>query len=136
MAGVRQPISWPKNSTFGSEEPPGRGKRLLASARRRVHRTIARRKLAESTAAPAAPAIFAGRWSQFGSSCSGRGRFPMLTKAGWKGIGSWSTCATRAVFHDEGGKGAPTRSYTFNLAPTRSRIDFETSVVRVAAGQP
>jgi hypothetical protein len=38
-------------------------------------------------------------------------------KAGWKGKGLWSTYATRAVFHVEGGKGTPSKVLHFQLRP-------------------
>jgi hypothetical protein len=38
-------------------------------------------------------------------------------KAGWKGKGLWSTYATRAVFHAEGGKGTTSKVLHFQLRP-------------------
>jgi hypothetical protein len=38
-------------------------------------------------------------------------------KAGWKGKGLWSTYATRAVFHVEGGKGTSSKVLHFQLRP-------------------
>jgi hypothetical protein len=38
-------------------------------------------------------------------------------KAGWKGKGLWSTYATRAVFHVEGGKGTTSKVLHFQLRP-------------------
>jgi len=38
-------------------------------------------------------------------------------KAGWKGKGLWSTYATRAVFHMEGGKGTTSKVLHFQLRP-------------------
>jgi len=38
-------------------------------------------------------------------------------KAGWKGKGLWSTYATRAVFHMEGGKGTSSKVLHFQLRP-------------------
>lgn len=38
-------------------------------------------------------------------------------KAGWKGKGLWSTYATRAVFHVEGGKGTTSKVVHFQLRP-------------------
>ena len=38
-------------------------------------------------------------------------------KAGWKGKGLWSTYATRAPFHMEGGKGTNSRVLQFQLRP-------------------
>ena len=38
-------------------------------------------------------------------------------KAGWKGKGLWSTYATRAPFHEEGGKGTTSKVVHFQLRP-------------------
>jgi hypothetical protein len=38
-------------------------------------------------------------------------------KAGWKGKGLWSTYATRAMFHVEGGKGTTSKVLHFQLRP-------------------
>jgi hypothetical protein len=38
-------------------------------------------------------------------------------KSGWKGKGLWSTYATRAVFHVEGGKGTSSKVLHFQLRP-------------------
>lgn len=38
-------------------------------------------------------------------------------KAGWKGRGLWSTYATRAPFHSEGGKGTTSKVVKFQLRP-------------------
>ncbi len=38
-------------------------------------------------------------------------------KAGWKGKGLWSTYASRAPFHMEGGKGTRPKVYKFQLRP-------------------
>jgi hypothetical protein len=38
-------------------------------------------------------------------------------KAGWKGKGLWSTYASRAPFHMEGGKGTRSKVYKFQLRP-------------------
>ena len=37
--------------------------------------------------------------------------------AGWKGKGLWSTYATRAPFHVEGGKGTTSKVVKFQLRP-------------------
>jgi len=37
--------------------------------------------------------------------------------AGWKGRGLWSTYATRAPFHIEGGKGTRSKVVKFQLRP-------------------
>src|SRR5262252_9386920 len=39
------------------------------------------------------------------------------SKAGWKGKGLWSTYATRAPFHVEGGKGTTSKVLHFQLRP-------------------
>ena len=38
-------------------------------------------------------------------------------KAGWKGKGLWSTYATRAPFHSEGGRGTTSKAVKFQLRP-------------------
>jgi hypothetical protein len=38
-------------------------------------------------------------------------------KIGWKGRGLWSTYATRAPFHMEGGKGMMSKVVKFQLRP-------------------
>jgi hypothetical protein len=38
-------------------------------------------------------------------------------KAGWKGKGIWSTYATRAPWHIEGGKGTTSKIVHFQLRP-------------------
>ncbi len=38
-------------------------------------------------------------------------------EAGWKGKGLWTTYATRAPFHSEGGKGTPSQVVKFQLRP-------------------
>jgi hypothetical protein len=38
-------------------------------------------------------------------------------KAGWKGKGMYSTFATRAPFHSEGGKGTTSKVVKFQLRP-------------------
>ena len=38
-------------------------------------------------------------------------------KAGWKGRGVWSTYATRALTHIEGGKGTHSKAVKFQLRP-------------------
>jgi hypothetical protein len=38
-------------------------------------------------------------------------------KAGWKGKGLWSTYATRAPWHMEGGKGMTSKAVKFQLRP-------------------
>jgi hypothetical protein len=37
---------------------------------------------------------------------------------GWKGRALWSTNASRAPFHTEGGKGTPSQVLKFQLRPT------------------
>jgi hypothetical protein len=39
------------------------------------------------------------------------------SKAGWKGKGVWSTYATRAVWHIEGGKGTTSKAVHFQIRP-------------------
>jgi len=38
-------------------------------------------------------------------------------KAGWKGKGIWTTYATRAPFHVEGGKGTTSKLVKFQVRP-------------------
>ena len=38
-------------------------------------------------------------------------------KGGWKGKGLWSTWATRAVFHNEGGKENQSKVVKFQMRP-------------------
>lgn len=38
-------------------------------------------------------------------------------QAGWKGRGVWSTFATRAIFHTEGGKGVTSKLVKFQVRP-------------------
>ena len=41
----------------------------------------------------------------------------VVTSAGWKGRALWSTYATRAPFHVEGGKGTRSKVLKFQLRP-------------------
>jgi len=76
------------------------------------------------------------RYRFIGGSGSGTGKFVVLRvpypmgffaksldgriddpKAGWKGKGIWSTYATRAPWHMEGGKGMTSKAVKFQLRP-------------------